>query len=203
MMSYIGILAYGSLIDDPGTELGPLISDRILNVMTPFSVEFARSSSSRDGAPTLVPIEDGGAQVLGVILVLDPKVDVPRAEDYVWRRETRNECSDKHYSRPTSPGPNTVLVEKLRNLAQVEIVLFTKIGANIRNRAPEYLADLAICSARREAGAKRMDGISYLISVKKQGIYTPLMPGYEANIIQKAKAQTLEEAYDKIRSGDA
>ena len=67
--------------------------------------------------------------------------------------------------------------------------------------APEYLADLAICSARREAGAKRIDGVT-LISVKKQGIWTPLMPGYEANIVQKAKAHTLEEAYDKIRSGD-
>jgi hypothetical protein len=48
-----------------------------------------------------------------------------------------------------------------------------------------------------------MDGISYLISVKKQGIHTPLMPAYEAAILQKAKAQTLEEAYDKVRCGDA
>jgi hypothetical protein len=203
MISCIGILAYGSLIDNPGKELGPLICDRILDVTTPFSVEFARSSSSRDGAPTLVPIEDGGAQVMGVILVLDSTVEVQRAEDFVWRRETRNECSDKHYSRPANPGPNTIVVERIRSLANVEIVLFTKIGANIKNRTPEYLADLAICSARREAGAKRMDGITYLISVKKQGIRTPLMPSYEVNILQKTKAQTLEEAYDKIRSGDA
>ena len=202
-MALIGILAYGSLIDDPGKELEPLIRNRISDVITPFSVEFARSSSSRDGAPTLVPIEDGGAQVLGVILVLDPTVEVQRAEDLVWRRETRSECSDKHYSRPANPGPNTVVVEKLRNLANVETALFTKIGANIKNRTPQYLADSAICSARREAGAKRMDGISYLISVKKHGIQTPLMPGYEATILQKAKAQTLEEAYDKTRSGDA
>jgi len=202
-MSLVGILAYGSLIDDPGKELEPLISHHIVGVRTPFSVEFARSSSSRDGAPTLVPIEDGGAQVLGVILVLDPKVNVQQAEDLIWRRETRNEYSDKHYSRPTNPSSNTVLIEKLRDLVKVENVLFTKIGANIRNRTPEHLADLAIYSARREAGAKRMDGISYLISVKKQGINTPLMPLYEANIIKKAKAQTLEEAYDKIRSGDA
>lgn len=203
MISRIGILAYGSLICDPGKELGPLIRDRILDVTTPFSVELARSSSSRDGAPTLVPIEDGGAQVVGVILVLDSTVEVQRAEDLVWRRETRNECSDRHYSRPVNPGPNTVAVESIRSLGNVEIVLFTKIGANIKNRTPEYLADLAIYSARAEAGAKRMDGISYLISVKKQGIQTPLMPSYEVKILQKAKAQTLEEAYDKIRSGDA
>ena len=180
-----------------------MICERISNIETPFPVEFARSSSSRDGAPTLIPVDEGGAQVQGVILVLNPTVEVRRAEDLLWRRETRNECSDKLYSPPTNPGLNTVVVEHLQNLANVETVLFTKIGANIKNRTPEYLANLAICSARREAGAKRMDGISYLISAKKQGIQTPLMPRYEATILQKAKAQTLKEAYDKIRSGDA
>ena len=202
-MASVGILAYGSLIDDPGKELGPLIRDRILDVTTPFSVEFARSSSSRDGAPTLVPITDGGARVLGMILVLDRGVEVQRAEDLLWRRETRNGCSDKHYSRPVNPGQNTVVIEELRNLANVETVLFAKIEANIKHRTPEYLADLAICSARRQAGAQRMDGISYLISVKRQGIWTPLRPCYEATILQKVKAHTLEEAYDKIRSGVA
>jgi len=202
-MTRIGILAYGSLIDCPGKELEPLIRERISNVETPFSVEFARSSSSRDGAPTLVPVEDGGTQVQGVILVLDSMVEVRRAEDLLWRRETRNECSDKHYRPPANPGPNSVVVEHLQNLANVETILFTKIGANVKNRTPEYLADLAICSARKEAGAKRMDGISYLISVKKQRIQTPLLPDYEAAILQKTKSQTLDEAYDKIRSGDA
>ncbi len=203
MIFRIGVLAYGSLIDEPGKELEPLIRGRILNVTTPFPVEFARSSSSRDGAPTLVPIEDGGAQVTGVILVLDSTVEIQRAEDFVWRRETRNKCSDKHYSRHANPGPNTIAVERIRDFADVEIVLFTKIGANIKNRTPEHLADLAIRSARTEAGAKRKDGISYLISVKKQGIKTPLMPDYEAAILQKTKALTLDEAYRKIRQGDA
>jgi cation transport regulator ChaC len=202
-MTRIGILAYGSLIDDPGKELEPLIRERIPNVQTPFSVEFARSSSSRDGAPTLVPVEDGGAQVQGVIIVLDPRVEVRRAEDLLWRRETKNECSDEQYDPSANPGPNTVVVKHLQNLANVETVLFTKIGANVKNRTPEHLADLAICSARKEAGAKRMDGISYLISIKKQRIQTPLLPDYEAAILQKTKAQTLDEAYDKIRSGDA
>ncbi len=202
-MTRIGILAYGSLIDDSGKELEPLIRERIPGVETPFSVEFARSSSSRSGAPTLVPVKDGGAQVQGVILVLDPTVEVRRAEDLLWRRETRNECSDKPYRPRDNPSPNTVVVEHLQNLANVETVLFTKIGANVKNRTPEYLADLAICSARSEVGEKRMDGISYLISVKIQKIQTPLMPEYEAAILQKTKAQTLQEAYDKIRSGDA
>ena len=202
-MKRIGILAYASLIEDPGKELETLIRERISDVQTAFSVEFGRSSSSRDGAPTLVPVESGGAPLQGTILVLDPAVEVQRAEDLLWRRETRNECSDKRYRPRDIPGPNTVMVEHLQNLANVETVLFTKIGANVKNRTPEFLADLAICSARSEAGEKRMDGISYLISVKIQKIQTPLMPEYEAAILQKTKAQTLQEAYDKIRSGDA
>ena len=85
----------------------------------------------------------------------------------------------------------------------METVLFTKIEANIKKPTPEHLADLAICSARRKAGAKHRDGISYLISVKKQGTQTPLMQDYEAAILQKATAQTLDDAYDKIRTADA
>jgi len=202
-MKRIGILAYGSLIEDPGKELGPLVRERISYVQTPFCVEFARSSNSRDGAPTLVPVQEGGAQVKGVILVLGPAIEVERAKDLLWRRETRNECSDRHYSPPADPGPNTVLVECLQNMANVETVLYTKIGANIENRTPQYLADLAICSARRGAGAKRTDGISYLISVKKQGIRTPLIPAYEAAILEKTMVHDLDEAYEKIRQCNA
>ena len=57
----VGILAYGSLIDDPGSEIGEVIADVISDIETPFSVEFARSSSTRSGAPTLIPVEAGGA----------------------------------------------------------------------------------------------------------------------------------------------
>jgi len=46
-MSNIGILAYGSLIEDPGSEINPLISEH-QTVETPFCIEFARSSSSRN-----------------------------------------------------------------------------------------------------------------------------------------------------------
>ena len=48
-----------------------------------------------------------------------------------------------------------------------------------------------------------MDGISYLISVKRQDIRTPLLSDYEAAILAKTNGRTLEEAYDKVRAGDA
>jgi hypothetical protein len=50
----IGIVAFGSLIDNPGREIEAALVGRKLNVRTPFGVEFARSSTKRGGAPTLV-----------------------------------------------------------------------------------------------------------------------------------------------------
>ncbi|GAA4131236.1 hypothetical protein ACFFTN_26415 [Aminobacter aganoensis] len=56
----VGILAYGSLIGDPGAEIEPAITSRIA-CLTPFPVEFARQSRTRKGAPTLVPSERGAS----------------------------------------------------------------------------------------------------------------------------------------------
>ena len=200
-MSSISILAYGSLIDDPGIELKPLVTRCIKPVQTPFSVEFARSSSTRNGAPTLVPVDVGGATVGGVLLVLDTTVDRAKAEDLLWRRETKNQCTGKPYPRTSNPGPNSVLIKCIYNFAGFETVLYTWIAPNIERLDPGRLAELAICSARRSAGAKRMDGISYLSSVIDAGISTPLSSKYEAAILEKTGVVNLNDAYCMIRSG--
>src|SRR5947209_5290918 len=109
-MGKIGILAYGSLINDPGDELSAATASRIESVDTPFNVEFARSSDSRDGAPTLVPVSEGGARVKAVILVLKDSITESEARDMLWRRETRRVGSGRGYDPPTVPGRNTVLV---------------------------------------------------------------------------------------------
>jgi hypothetical protein len=51
-------------------------------------VEFARSSRTRDGAPTLVPVSEGGAHVCASVLVLDDADTVGDARDILYRRET-------------------------------------------------------------------------------------------------------------------
>lgn len=51
-------------------EIEGTIVDRKSGVMTPFAVEFARKSIKRGGAPTLVPVADGGSPVLAQILIL-------------------------------------------------------------------------------------------------------------------------------------
>lgn len=215
-MKRIGILAYGSLIDDLGKEIEAAMADRIKDVETPFKVEFARSSITRDGAPTLVPIENGGANVKAQILVLKEGISEKDAKDMLWRRETRKVGSGKTYKPPPKPTENTVLVERLENLRDIEIVFHTRISANIEPLTPQRLAQLAIESALSEAGAERRDGISYLISAKRNGIKTPLMPKYEEEILKKAGAGSLEEAWsilqidrlqqqaiEKMNSGDS
>ena len=198
-MARIAILAFGSLIEDPGKELQPRIHEHVEGIKTPFSIEFARSSGSRGGGPTLVPVDDGGFPVNAVLLALDSAVGLAEAKDLLWRRETRNESSGKRYVRPTDPGDNDVLVECLEDFHGFDVVLYTKIGANIEVLTPDRLSELAVCSARRKAGANRVDGISYLASVLRQGITTPLTPCYEAAILRKTGARNLDEAHSKIR----
>ena len=195
-MSSIGILAYGSLIEEPGEEIEPLIRERRKGIETPFSIEFARSSSKRDRAPTLVPVENGGRPVPATILVLDTAISQEKAKDLLWRRETRSGCSDKHYTRPseTNTNPNKMVVESLNNFAGIDLVLYTKLGANITDLSATKLADLAIASAKAKAGRTGKDGISYLISVKRQGISTPLMPDYESEILRRTGASSLDDA---------
>jgi hypothetical protein len=195
---HIGILAFGSLLEEPGAEIAPLIVERISRVETPFRIEFARSSPTRSGAPTVVPVESGGARVRGTILVLDESVSLAQARDLLWRREIRNEGTGQRYQRPTDPDPNKMLAEELPNFAGVAVVLYAKFGPTLSNPTPEELAELAIKSAMSEAGKRGRDGISYLISLKRQDIVTPLMPAYEQAVLKITGAATLEDALINI-----
>ena len=198
-MARIAILAFGSLIEDPGEEIGPLIRERIRPVTTPFSIEFARSSGYRCGAPTLIPVDAGGFPVNAVLLVLDDTVGLEPAMSLLWRRETGNQFSGKEYSRPVDPTPNQVVVECIRSFHGCDVALYTKIGSNIEELNPDHLADLAIRSAHAKAGANRKDGISYLASVIRQEITTPLLPEYRDAILRMTGAGNLVEAHAKIR----
>lgn len=198
-MNQIGILAYGSLIEDPGHELEPLVQQTMREVVTPFNVEFARSSRSRGCAPTLVPVNGYGNPVKAVILLLRETVDLETAKNLLWRRETRNENSKKTYANPKSPTKNQVVVELIENLHGVAKVIYTKIGSNIESPTASELARLAIKSARTEAGANGKDGISYLLSIKRQGIKTPLMESYEAEILKKLGVNNLDDALRCVR----
>jgi len=195
----VGILAYGSLIEDPGVEIEPLIQKRINNIITPFKIEFARSSSTRGGAPTVVPVVEGGSTVSATILVLNEEITIENAQDLLWRRETRKEGSGKHYVHPKTYSPNKMVVEQIVGFSGLETVLYTKLPGNIDDLCATKLATLAINSAKSSDVDIDKDGISYLIDIKKQGITTPLIDEYEKEVLKSLNVGSLNEALDVCR----
>lgn len=185
----VGILAYGSLIDEPGNELAAVIEHVVRGIDTPFPIEFARKSLSRGDAPTLVPYSEG-APVRAAILKL--ATTVAQATDMLWRRETRTSDNTRPYPGTRPDRPNAVRVEKLRDFAGVETVLYTAIGANVSPLTATRLAELAIASVAKARPG--LDGISYLLSAKANGIATSLSPAYEAEILRMLRVETLEDA---------
>jgi hypothetical protein len=191
----VGILAYGSLISDPRAEIEKAQIKIVHDVMTPFHIEFARSSTGRGGAPTLVPVTRGGAHVTGQIFVMD--VSEAEATDILYRREI-GKVGDmtRTYKRPERVTDNTVLVERLTNISGLDVVLYTQIAATITPLTAKHLAELAIASVTKaEPG---LDGISYLIAAKESGIVTALTPTYEAEILKETQCNSLDEARAKI-----
>lgn len=195
----IGILAYGSLISEPGAELKKVIARRMsAGILTPFPVEFERSSSSRKGGPTLVPV-DKGSRVRAMILVLQDHVTMAQAKDMLWRRETRN--STGNYVQPVHSTVNTVFVKEVEQFHGVGSVLYTSIGANITEVSPEKLAALAIESAKSIAVGELkagLDGITYLRDAMNSGIKTDLTDAYCALILEKTGSADLDEAIAKM-----
>lgn len=197
-MGKIGILAYGSLINDPSSEIEMATVTRIENVFTPFNVEFARRSKSRNNAPTLVPVDSGGNRVSAVVFVLGENISINEASDILQRRETHERDKTKCYF-PDKTKKNQVWIKHLDRYFNLDIVLYTWIDTNINPLTPKKLAELAIKSAKADAGLRHEDGISYLIAAKKAGIVTPLMPDYEREILTELKACDLNEAYHIVR----
>jgi cation transport regulator ChaC len=193
----VGILAYGSLISDPGAEITAATIRIIENVETPFCVEFARSSTSRGGSPTLVPVSRGGSKVSGQIILVNASVD--EATDMLYRREIHKVGSGKHYKVPPEDAQDGVQVKIIRDVFPgVNTTLYTDIVANISDLTAERLASLAIESVRKAEAGK--DGISYLIAVQGHGIQTALSKAYAEQILRQTNTPSLEHALRSLRS---
>ena len=190
----IGILAYGSLIPNPGAEIGPVTVRRVDGVETPFRVEFSRSSRVRDGAPTLVPVDRGGARVTGVVLVLHDSVTESTAQDMLYRRERNRVGSGDRYSDVDPADPDSAFLGRLDGFAGLDVAFHAALRANIEEPTAELLACLAIASAAAPSGAMDRDGIRYLMDAVQSGIVTPLMPEYEKEILRRTGGRNLEEA---------
>jgi hypothetical protein len=191
-----GVLAYGSLIGDPGPELKPKIRMR-LKTTTPFPVEFGRYSKTRGDAPTLVPHE-GGAPVSAEIFILDASVSPEEATDMLWRRERHREGSGETYVRGTSAG--SVLVDETADFPIVTTVLYSNFNqaGKVQHPSPEELAEHAIASVQTAKPGE--DGISYLKNAIEAGIQTPLTAAYQDEILKRTNTQSLDQAISKLNT---
>ena len=194
----LGILAFGSLIDNPGKEISELETNRI-KCETPFNVEFARISSTRGNAPTLIPVEDGGKKVKADIIVLKSDTNIESAKSILWRRESHKINSTEIYTHTDNPGENKVVIRILPDFSNVQTVLYTSIGKNIEQPiTAELLASYAINSILSKAGQMEKDGLRYLLMAKRNGIITGLSVDYEKHILLKTNTTTLEQAIEKL-----
>ena len=193
-VSKLGILAYGSLIDDPGAELQEIITDRLTGVTTPFGIEFARASQTRDGAPVLVPVGAGGSPVMGVVLLLRAGTTEQEAMDRLYRREIHRVGCGKCYDHPPDGDLNRMRIGRYAGLAGINTRHYASFQKNMPNPTAELLGRLAIESAKARAGKRGKDGIRYLIDARRNGIRTPLMDGYEREILRQTGTHSLEDA---------
>ncbi len=193
----LGILAYGSLLADPGEEIAAATAGRI-PVTTPFCVEYARSSRGRAGAPTLVSVpEGGGARVAAQILLIEPGLSAPVVRDMLFRRET-NRVGNRTltYSDDVQRAEaDAVVIKVLQDLAGVPTVFYAALKANIpeivsadlsSEAKAERLAELAISSVTQETYQARRDGIRYLADAIEHGIRTPLTDLYRDAVLRRA-----------------
>ncbi len=201
MKHKIGILAFGSLIDNPGEEIKEIEVERI-NCITPFKIEFARISSSRDQAPTLVPVEENskGRKTNATIIVIDENTKLDKAKSILWRRECHKTNRNEEYVEREKPTSQNVIVLELENFCEVDKVIYTTFlpQKKYKNLTPEKLADFAISSILSKAGVEKKDGIRYLKSTKKYGIVTEDSEEYEKQILLKTNSKSLEEAIEKL-----
>jgi hypothetical protein len=198
----IGILAYGSLVTDPGDEIRCCLDHRIEGICTPFNVEYARRSRTRSGAPTLVPVPEGvGSPVKGVILVLKAAITEEQAKNMLYRREIhkiglKNEIYDHENQTKKKDG---LLIKTLDNFCGVPIVIYTSLEPNIEEifnpnlsdkKKAEILAEAAINSITSETYKDHRDGIWYLYQNILSGIITPLTEPYQNEILKRANGAT-------------
>ena len=172
----VGILAFGSMAGEPGAELAGAVTRRIA-VQTPFAVEFARSSRTRDGAPTLVPVREGGAHV--------PQRSLSSMTLSPWPRRVPCSTGGRPDASTTGvPGPGRLdhRAGGLRGNQHLPV-----------HRSPAEYPAAHRGQARRARGAQRgrpgrrraARRHLYLQQQKRRGLVTPLMPAYEEAVLER------------------
>jgi len=193
----IGILAYGSLIADPGWEILENTDRWIRPVETPFPVEYARRSKTRANAPTLVPVPFGkGDPVYAAVIVLKKEILLQQAMDILYRREIhRIGDTSKAYREPDSLDTVKMRIVQLSNFADLNTVLYTKFPANFQQilddkyddyQKSDLLCVAACTSLTEETFHTCQDGIHYLDAAIYSGVKTRLTELYAQAVLNAA-----------------
>jgi len=195
----IGILAYGSLITDPGWEIERRCDSILRDIPTPFPVEYARKSSTRSNAPTLARVSQAcGKPVNAAILVMKKYSHKEAIRNYLYRRELHNvgDRSRVYDHEAQMNKRNAMLIEALSDFQGLDTVYYTVFGPNFAeilqpNRTTQekarLLAQAAIDSLTAVTFSKKLDGIQYLLDNLEAGIETPLSRFYEGTILEMAE----------------
>lgn len=171
-----GVLAFGSLIWEPG-ELAELDKAAEIICLTPWPVEFARSSRSRHWAPTLVQVPEGEAVRARVFIYRD-------ASDVVKATLARREQIDLR------EHPKAVRACEIACVKE-SLIWYTALRPNITELRPHCLARIAIASVKP---SRDRNGIRYLRECIGHGIRTSLTEAYCNEILRISKCGSLEEA---------
>jgi hypothetical protein len=189
-MGGISILAYGSLISDPGPEIGKRVSDEI-QTMTPFPVEYVWISRTRGGAPTVAP-HNCGKPVKAKVFVLQDGISLQNARSMLWRRETGNEGLAREYRE--SSASNAVVVRDLQGFCGLDHVLYTDFNPcdKLSHPDPQELARYAVGSVAEAPDGR--DGISYLMDLINVDVETELTLAYQKAILTLMGTSNLADA---------
>jgi hypothetical protein len=177
----MGILAFGSLLEDPGDELWNATAACRDGFTTPFRVEFAHESSrTRGGAPTLVPF-NRGAHIAASVLVLDSAITENHAKGILYRRETRN------VGAPDADAQSKAWIEALHDFGGVDA---TPRFRRTSSRCPQP----AWSSWRHTAPGAPPAGRTATASRPHS------CPEYEAQILAQSDATDLADAWERARN---
>ncbi len=205
LRSDTSVLAYGSLLAEPGAELAAVIEQR-MPVRTPFPVEYMRSSPTRGGAPVLVPVPEGyGATVPAEIWTFSPEVDRSLAETLLYRRELDLPGEPYVFYSPEVAAADGLTIKALEDFAGPPTVLYVAPMPNLPEVIPPdvpvsdkayFLARCAVASVTPETHAAGHDGIAGLAAALQQGAITPLTRPYCEAVLRLTGAGDLATARD-------
>ena len=177
----VAVLAYGSILADPGPVLGPMVAE-VVPARTPFPVEYGRASARWGGGPVLVPHPDGGP-VDGALLVLARGLGLGRAVDALAEREGAPDAGwVVEVAEGVPAGLQVICAAMPRNLPRPDM-------------APAALARRAARSAA-DGGAR--NGVGYLRLAVERGIATPRTPAYVEAVLALAGVDGLEAAERRL-----